>query len=657
MAGRWENGFSATSHGNRLESDGGHSPWLPLQVERPRVRWHKLRVRVIGPVLLLLSGCGTDFLLGRLDVDRPDGGPSAGPPDVGAIAPNPGDTFLVQFGSGPSRWPDDGLLWAFDGWGIEDAEWQPRAGVGALALEGAPELRPGPFTDAAPAVAGAFGATGRLEGPPGAHTFEIVFRAAADGPLVESTAWGDLTLRADQLVWRRGGAELQSAPLAPDAWAHCGAAWAAGQAWIVCNGVAGIPGELPSPAAAGLAELTVAHGEERQLAWLAGHGTDLDPEALRSRFLGLTGLGPTVGDGRVRFPIRATAAALTTFEDGTRWLHRVGLDWPRVGCWDADRCGLWSESGRSPVPFDAWSAEGLELLAEQRWRGSDVVTVAWSASGPGPHVLRRSVSTEATRRVLSFFVSAADPIEVAGTMGALQARFRVGGSAPAPLQLPSSGEGRVEVWDPAASDRAPLHRVVWSQPVPAGELELSIELSPSAGGALAPGRIGAPQLDRGHAGLPVIADQSEDHVSYPGGVNLPDGDAGRIEAVFFAPWLPGPGQSTVVNLSRQGRFGDQINVFIADEGQMLYWGLRDDDSRWGFGLTGAARVDDGRTHRVEARWGPSGATLDVDGATEGLGDADAAGTHIGFDRIDLGNSLESSGPLFGGISVLRIGTP
>jgi hypothetical protein len=196
--------------------------------------------------------------------------------------------------------------------------------------------------------------------------------------------------------------------------------------------------------------------------------------------------------------------------------------------------------------------------------------------------------------------------------------------------------------------------VVWSQPVPAGELELSIQLPASESG----GRIGPPQFDRSQAGLPVLDDQDEDHVSYPGEVNLPDGDAGRVAADFFLPWLPGPGQSTVVNLSRAGRFGDQINVFVAGEGQMLFWGLRNDDSRWGFGLPeSAARVDDGQSHRVVGSWGPSGAALDIDGATERQGDATAAGTHLGFDRVDLGNSLESSGPLFGGLSVVRISAP
>jgi hypothetical protein len=56
-------------------------------------------------------------------------------------------------------------------------------------------------------------------------------------------------------------------------------------------------------------------------------------------------------------------------------------------------------------------------------------------------------------------------------------------------------------------------------------------------------------------------------------------------------------------------------------------------------------------------WGPSGAALDIDGATERQGDATAAGTHLGFDRVDLGNSPESSGPLFGGLSVVRISAP
>ena len=403
-------------------------------------------MRIVGAVLLLVcSGCGADDLLGRLESVRPDGGVPAGPADLGMVAPDPGDTLLVHFVSGPSRWPDDGLRWAFDGWGLGDAAWRPRAGGAALALDGAPKRRPGPFTDAAPAVAGAFSATGVLSGPPAAHTLEIVFRAGAAGPLVQSAAWGDLTLSSDRLVWHRGGAEVRSAPLAADAWAHCGAGWSAGQGQVVCNGVGGVPGGLPAPPPDDPAALTVADRSGQQIAWLAGHGANLDPEALRARFLELTGVGPTVGDGRIRFPIRASPAALTTFESGTRWLHRVGLDWPRVGCWDADRCGLWTESGRSPVPLDAWSAEGLELFDEEGWRGSDAITTAWRADGPGPHALRRSVSTEAARRVLSFFVSVPDPTEVVATMGALQARFRIGGSAPEPLELPTSGAVRVEV--------------------------------------------------------------------------------------------------------------------------------------------------------------------------------------------------------------------
>ena len=258
--------------------------------------------------------------------------------------------------------------------------------------------------------------------------------------------------------------------------------------------------------------------------------------------------------------------------------------------------------------------------------------------------------------MLSALVSVPDAIEVVATMGALQARFRVGGASPEPLELPSGGAGRVEVWDPATPDRAPLHRVVWSQTVPEGSLELALELRATPG---ARGRLGVPRFDRSQVGLPIVAEQDEDRISYPGGVNLPAGDAGRVEATFFAPWLPGPGQSTVVNLSRGGRFEDQINVFVAGEGRMLFWGIRDDASRWGFGLPAAAapRVDDGRVHRVEASWGPSGATLDIDGVTERQGDATAAGTHLGLDRIDLGNSLASSGPLFGAISVLRVGEP
>ena len=230
-------------------------------VERPAARWHVSRVRTIllGTALLVPGGCGAVYLLGRLESAPPDGGVSAGPADLGVVAPDPGDTLLVHFVSGPSRWPDDGLRWAFEGWGLGDAAWRPRAGGASLALDGAPERRPGPFTDAAPAVAGAFGATGRVPGPPAEHTLEVVFRAAADGPLVESAAWGDLALSADQLVWRRGGAEVRSPPLAADAWAHCGASWAAGEARIVCNGVAGVPGGLPAPPAEDPAALPRAH--------------------------------------------------------------------------------------------------------------------------------------------------------------------------------------------------------------------------------------------------------------------------------------------------------------------------------------------------------------------------------------------------------------
>jgi len=627
------------------------SSLTPALETRPE-RCHKSWVRFFGAALLLVSGCSADYLLGRIDGD---GGGSV---DLGVVEPNPGDTFLVQFVSGPSRWSEDGLLWAFDGAGAGATVWQPRAGGDILTLDGDPATRPGPFTDGAPAVADSFGATGQLDGPTADHTLEIVFRAAADGPLVESEAWGDLVVRGDALVWRRGGTEVRSAALAPDAWVHCGAAWTAGEAQVVCNGVAGTSGPLPPASTSGPAALTVVRRGGRQLAWLAGHGVHLDDAALRARFLSLTGMEPTVGDGQVRFPIRSSAAALTTYEDGTRWLHRVGRNWPRVGCWFAERCGLWTEAGRSPVSLDRWSTEGLALLGEEAWRGSDARTTAWRADGPGPHLLRRVVDGEATRRVLSFFVSVAEPMEVVAAMGSLQARFRLGGTASEPLAIPTDGAGRVEVWDPATADRAPLHRVVWSQPIPAGQVDLSIELRPSSGGTLPPGRIGAPQFERSQVGLPVVADQDEDHVSYPGGVNLPIGDAGRVEASFFVPWLPGPGQSTVVNLSQQGRFGDQINVFVAGEGQMLFWGLRNDDSRWGFGLPeDSLRVDDGRSHRVVGSWGPSGATLDIDGVSESQGDGTAAGTHLGFDRIDLGNSLESSGPLYGGISVFRVTAP
>jgi len=153
--------------------------------------------------------------------------------------------------------------------------------------------------------------------------------------------------------------------------------------------------------------------------------------------------------------------------------------------------------------------------------------------------------------------------------------------------------------------------------------------------------------------LPVFgAIQQADHLVYPArNGNLPAGSWFGFSAEIWLPAAPLVADAAIFNANFSTHADQQINLFVTpQDGTLLFWGLQGDATHWNF--SNPRSVTDGNLHQIVASVGPGGAELGVDGETssEPAGEYDLAT----LDRVEIGASAGSSGPLTGIIRRIRI---
>jgi hypothetical protein len=158
------------------------------------------------------------------------------------------------------------------------------------------------------------------------------------------------------------------------------------------------------------------------------------------------------------------------------------------------------------------------------------------------------------------------------------------------------------------------------------------------------------------APLPTFgAIQRADQLIYPAGNgNLAGGPFFDFRAEIWLPNAPLLADAAIVNASFSDRFDQQINLFVSPaRGALQFWGLQGDGAAWQ--LSHGAPVNDGRVHQVVASAGADGASLSVDGV-RAEGPAEPYDTSV-LDRVQVGASVNSSGPLTGLVRRVLIATP
>lgn len=577
------------------------------------------------------------------------------------------------------------------------AGWEARVGDGfdVVAPEALAVAQPAPFADAggvlrhAGAVTFSANSSWAETGAP-AVALEAVFRGEPGAVLLsqrDAQAGMDLLLDQDGRLSLRldsGADELlvTSRALVPDAWHHCLALLDVEQATaqLFCNGhagaAAGVPAGFTVPAVAAPATLgsnAAAGLHWAQLArWQAatwgprGAWTDL----ARERFARLVGTYAAGAAEPLPFAeVRASGAYLDmTPSDAPelRRLHPVGEHWPRIVCrptGDGPRtCGLLIEASSSQplapaaLALDNWSATALSVEPGSAPGPTGARTLFSLTPGAQAteHALSLAVPTGDGPAVLSFFARAA---------GARLLRAEVAGLAGATFDLIEPGV--VEATDTHVSSAEDwgdgLVRLSFSFDVDAGQELLRIAVLDDGGAPVFAGDGGV----AAHAGdvelrfrsystpLPTFgAIQAADHLVYPtGNGNLPSGAWFDFSAELWLPAAPLLADAAVLNANFATRYDQQINLFLSPpDGAPHFWGLRGDATHWQ--LSGSQALADGNLHRVAAGVGPDGATLGVDGRSV----TEPAGRYPlnALDRIEIGTSTSSSGPLTGILRRIRV---
>jgi hypothetical protein len=645
------------------------------------------------------AAMGVGGTLGGVDAGStgPDAGNAGSPPTIGL--------HLDFSGSGVERLPQTLLGTTPTHFLIADdataATWNARVGTGFDVVPAATLTlaEPGPFADPGDVLSHANAVTfttnsNWAETNPGALALEVVLRGEpgaillsqsdANGGLVLSLdTQGDLHLDLDSGAQR---VTVSSLPLVADAWHHCLLLFDVTQsaAQIICNGQAGNVVNVPagfvvgaSAAAVNLGDTSGARVHWAQLArWQAtswgprGAWTDL----ARERFARLVGSYAAGSFEPLPFAeVRASGAYIDMSPSDApelRRLHPVGAHWPRIVCRPsgdlARNCGLLIEASSSRlVPeqdftLDNWNASEVSLAAASAAgpTGTNTLFALTPSAASAEHSLELNTPVGEGPAVLSFFARA-------GSMHLIRAE--VGAAAGATFDLTtlalSDEQGTlvsgIEDWGDG------LLRASFSFDISPGQDTLRIALHADDGSVTFAGdgsvaaHVGNVELRFRSYSTPLPtfgAIQQADHLVYPAGNgNLPPGTAFEVSAEIWLPDTPLVADAAIFNANFAARYDRQINLFVRpQDGTPQFWGLHGNDTLWN--LANPVAVIDGNVHQIRASVGPSGATLGIDDqiSTEPMtSPLDLSG----LDRVEIGTSTSSSGPLTGIVRQLRILPP
>lgn len=642
------------------------------------------------------------------------GGGSSGTPDAspnGLDAGNAGAAPMIGLdldltGSGVERLPPSlfeqeptHFLIADD---ATQTTWDARVGVGfnVIAAASLQLAEPGPFADAGRVLSHSGAVTFSAnddtwaDTSAGAIALEVVFRSEPGATLLsQQDANGGLVLSLDaqgQLdLGLDAGAQqitVSSLPLVNDAWHHCLVLFDATQsaAQMICNGQAGAVVTVPNGFVVGPVATAIELGSTAaprihwaQLAsWQAaawgprGAWTDL----ARERFARLVGTYAAGSFAPLPFAeVRASGAYIDmTPSDAPqlRRLHPVGEHWPRVVCRPtndtARSCGLLIEVSSSRlVPeqdftLDNWNASELTLTAASAAgpTNADTLFALTPSATAAEHTVELNTPFGDGPAVLSFFARAGSARLIRAEVGAVAgATFDLTTLAVSDEQgtLVSS----VESW---GDD---LVRASFSFDINPGQDVLRLAVladngAPAfAGDSSIAAYVGDVELRfRSYSTpLPTFGTiQQADHLVYPAGNgNLPEGSAFEVSAEIWLPNTPLVADAAIFNANFAAQYDQQINLFIRPEdGTPQFWGLQGNTAYWQFASPQA--VNDGTLHQITASVGPAGATLGVDDQITSEPSATPYDLS-GLDRVEIGTSTSSSGPLTGIIRQLRIVPP
>ena len=524
----------------------------------------------------------------------------------------------------------------------------------------------------------------------GALALEAVFRGEPGATLLLQQDAGfsfELTLDVGGRLSLRLAAQgvevlASSQPLVSDAWHHCLVLLDNGQsvAQILCNGQAGVAANVPAGFAlgpfstsaliggAGAARLHFAElGRWQAPSWAPRSAW---PELARERFARLVGTYVDGAPDPLPFAdVRASGAYVDmTPSDAPelRRLHPVGEHWPRIVCrptGDAPRtCGLlveaassqpvapenftldhWTTSGVAVTPRDAVGPTGKETLAG--------VTPSGSAT---THAVELAVPLGDGPAVLSFFARAGSARLVqAEVVGLASTTFDL--EQPAVMATTGTLLAGAEAWGDG------LIRLSYSFDVKAGpgRLRLTLLADDAAAVFAGDGSVAAELGDvelrfRSFATpLPTFgAIQQADHLVYSAkSGNLPAAGGLTFGAEIWLPAAPLVADAAVVNINFGARYDQQINLFVSpQDGSLQFWGLQGQATPWQF--SNPQRVTDGNVHEVVANVTATRATLSVDGKSTS---APAKPYDLSLlDRVEIGTSTSSSGPLTGMVRRIHI---
>jgi len=546
--------------------------------------------------------------------------------------------------------------------------------------------------------------------------FELVLRAAPGSvplnKLDPSGGWS-LTTGVDgslslQLFDGRGSSTIASEPLVSEAWYHCvfwvthGAAGAGASGRADCNGRQGTLTNLGNLGALGHVtsptNLTIGGNEIgfhglTEIAYFslfrapAGSLDGVDWLSVgRARFAALTGSLPETAHGTL-LPnpnVRASAAYLDVdrADDAGRHLFLVGPDWPRVACRTdgagVNGCGYLSELGGtrllSPDPA-AWTASEVTLVPDHALfaDGDTKMDALVPSANLAPHILTRTGNYGLQpEEAFSFFVRA----EKGRFVGASVSNH---GEAIFDLQavttvsaVPAGVRAVIEPWGSG------LFRCAYVFAAEAGPLVYGVHLlngsngTPSevfAGdGATAWVDVWGMQLDL-PSDLPgslLGADvQAPDNLWWASDGNLPPTSRVALQLRVLLPAGPRLTDQAVLNLNLAAaapQAPTQVNLFVTGNarqpsGQLSFEGLAGPTTYWAVEYpiaTGHASVVDGLWHDVQAHWTPQEVAMSVDGVAASW-PPQVSPTPFAFERIEVGFSTNSSGPLAGLVGGLQIG--
>jgi hypothetical protein len=473
--------------------------------------------------------------------------------------------------------------------------------------------------------------------------------------------------------------EVSSEPLTADAWYHC-MLWLSHDAGarIDCNGDGGnltdihLLGSLASTTTSlSIGGVSSVSADSLQVAYLsvfrAASGTTLGTpdawlETSRQRFAALTGVLPAVALGTAlpNTGLRGSTAYVDLADGSGRHLFLVGADWPRVACRTDSSgrfCGYLSERARGRLlPPDP-----------SGWTTSEVTVNANYAAGGG-----------AAQDVLSFYARAETGhllgVQVSGQNEAVFDLSALSASSPA-------GVGTtIEPWGAGLVRCAYTFKNAIAGPV-TFELHL-LDSSPSGEPFAGDGQsawvdVAGLQVDvstfypRSLVGADAqLADQL---VFIANDGNLPKGSSVSISLQVLLPAGPRLDDQAILNLNFQDDYTNQVDLYVTgatgdqDAGgsanTLEFSGLlpgptalAQPTTLWAF--NNFTSVIDGNRHSIRAEWTPRAASVWVDQmqpATEALLVSGAMQPPL--DRMEVGFSVNSSGPLEGLVSSIAVGVP